>query len=130
MSRRPYPGLGHEVEHGALGIEHFLPAEVFIIPDVPGGPLGSHRVKGDGVSELGKGECVMADGFVSVDGGICTPSHHKVVQLNVFQIVEFIESVGSWPWLNPLLDKVFWVEGVQLWFFLFGFLALLFSFPF
>ena len=31
---RPHPGLDHEMEHDILGIHHFLPAEVFVVPNV------------------------------------------------------------------------------------------------
>ena len=93
MGVRPYPGFRHEIKHGILGVEHVLPAEVFVIPDVFRRPCNCHGPNRKGVTHLCEREGVLADGLVGVSCGFPTSPWREVIELNVFQIADFVEGI-------------------------------------
>src|SRR6266702_1147259 len=130
MGDRPHSGLCHEMQHCVFGVEHLLPAQVFVISDVLGRPQGSHEANSNGVLELSECEGVMADRLAGVETGLSATSQREVVKLNILQGIDLVEGIQGRPWLNPFVDATVWVEGVQLWLFLFSLPALLFCFFF
>jgi hypothetical protein len=46
-----------------------------------------------GVAELSECESVVADRFVGVGGHFTASSHHEVIELNILQVVELVESI-------------------------------------
>src|SRR6266702_4733434 len=130
MGDWPDSGLCHEMQHRVFGVEHLLPAQVFVIPDVLGRPQGSHGANSNGVLKLSECKGVVADRLAGVETGLSATSQREVVKLNILQGIDLVEGIRGRPWLNPFVDATVWVEGVQLRLFLFGLPALLFCFFF
>ena len=126
----PVPGLGHEMEHGVLGVEYLFPGEVFIAPDILGRLLRQQRADGEGAVQLGEAKCVMAYRFVAVRCGLPAPPDGEVVELDVLQEVQFVKGVDRRSSLDPVANLTVWVEGIYLGLLSLDFLALLLGFPF
>jgi hypothetical protein len=100
----PSAGLGHEMQHDALGVNHFLPAEVLVVPDVLGRSQGCHGADCEGVADLGEGEGILTDRLVGVGGCFPATPCREIIQLDVLQVAKFGEGIGCWSGVNPLLD--------------------------
>jgi hypothetical protein len=62
--------------------------------------------------DLGKSEGVMGDdGFIGVLDGLFTPFDCEVVGFDIFQVVKFVEGVGSQPRFDPPVDVV-WSQSI------------------
>ena len=87
------------MQHNVFGVQHVLPADILVVPNVFRWSYRCHGLNREGITCLREGESVVADGPVGVSGGFPASSRSEVVEFYVFQVV--MEKFSSEPWSEP-----------------------------